>query len=398
MIDELFKNFSVNPIKYADSIISFYSQDNIDPNDILLLAYLLARSGNQLNITGNIPLADIPSTGGPSSLTTLLCPLYLTLLGYKVIKLGVPGRPSGGIDVLAQITGYKTNFTYSEINRLIKCNMYIHFLANKDFTPLDAILFDYRKKTDNLNIPYLSIASLLAKKIVVGLNLVGLDVRVSSFGNLGKSFEEAKKYSRLFIELADKAGIEAKCFLSDSSQPYQPYIGRGEALAALYDIFQGNANPWLIEHDNYCKYIVNQLGKSNFDICFNNSILKKAFENNLSLQGSKYKYFEKYVDRIQNLHCYKIKAPYSGYCYYNLQYIRKLITHLQNLSYHPQIQFPDPSGVILQIKPGLFVQAGSTIATYRIDNNLIKEDFMFESMISIEATQRMNTQSSEVIK
>jgi hypothetical protein len=35
----------------------------------------------------------------------------------------------------------------------------------------------------------LAIASLLSKKIAAGVNLVGLDVRVSPFGNLGRTYE-----------------------------------------------------------------------------------------------------------------------------------------------------------------------------------------------------------------
>ena len=164
MINQLLENFRINPLHYADNLISFFEQDNVNPDDILSLAYILAKSGKQIKVIDNI-FADVPSTGGPSSLTTLLCPLYLSLKGYKVLKLGVPGRPAGGIDVLAQIKNYQTNFTFSNIERLIKDNDYIHFLANKDFAPLDALLFNYRKKIGKVDVPSLAIASLLSKKI-----------------------------------------------------------------------------------------------------------------------------------------------------------------------------------------------------------------------------------------
>ncbi len=60
-------------------------------------------------------VADVASTGGPSSLSTLLSPLFLRAGGAVVPKLGVPGRPAGGIDCLAQIPGYRTELSAQEV-------------------------------------------------------------------------------------------------------------------------------------------------------------------------------------------------------------------------------------------------------------------------------------------
>src|SRR5690348_1284014 len=65
--------------------------------DLASLSSTLARSGEQKRFPSNVHTADIASTGGPSSLSTLLGPLYLRALGFHVPKLGVPGRPAGGI-------------------------------------------------------------------------------------------------------------------------------------------------------------------------------------------------------------------------------------------------------------------------------------------------------------
>src|SRR6185503_4646328 len=184
-------------------------------------------------IWGNlIDAADVASTGGPTSLTTLICPLYLRAFGFKVPKLGVPGRPAGGIDVLAQIPGFKFSMTDSQAIAAFNKSGYVHFLADDAHGYHDAVLFSYRKTHDAVNLVPLVIASLLTKKLIVGLSRIGLDVRVSQFGNFGATWSLAKANARQFCEVASTLDISASCFLTDGSVPYQPFIGRGESLIA----------------------------------------------------------------------------------------------------------------------------------------------------------------------
>ncbi|MEL6306332.1 MAG: hypothetical protein AAFQ20_16320, partial [Bacteroidota bacterium] len=171
-----------------DKLINLAKNDKLKDEEVLYLATVLAKSGRQLKIPNALTAADIPSTGGPSSLSTLICPLILRELGFLVPKLGVPGRPAGAIDILYQIPGYKVDFNSDELNECLKKNGYCHFLAGDNFTPADAKFFQYRAKVNATSVPPLVIASILSKKIAVGLKLTGLDIRVSKSGNLYESF------------------------------------------------------------------------------------------------------------------------------------------------------------------------------------------------------------------
>ena len=79
--------------------------NEITNTGIAELANWLAASGEQLSPRGRT--ADLASTGGPGSLSTLWAPAALVASGFLVPKLGVLGRPAGGIDVLSQVPGYR---------------------------------------------------------------------------------------------------------------------------------------------------------------------------------------------------------------------------------------------------------------------------------------------------
>lgn len=107
------------------------------------LAINLANSGVSRSIDRTA--VDIASTGGPSSLSTLLCPLYLVDRGLTVPKIGVIGRPAGGIDVLRTLRGYRIHLTRDEFDAVLSDASYAHVLAGETWAPEDALLFRYRQ-------------------------------------------------------------------------------------------------------------------------------------------------------------------------------------------------------------------------------------------------------------
>src|SRR5690606_14039939 len=124
------------------------------------LTKVLATSGETLKFS-SYNTADIPSTGGPSSLSTIISPLILKEY-FAVPKLGIVGRPAGGIDVLAQIEGYNLKLSKKGIYEIIDKTQYCHFISNNQFAPLDSELFKYRSENGFKNVSGLVIASLLS--------------------------------------------------------------------------------------------------------------------------------------------------------------------------------------------------------------------------------------------
>jgi pyrimidine-nucleoside phosphorylase len=370
----LIRNFlSDNSEINMTDLINHVIKNDLNDNEIVLLAKGLAESGATFSFQDDI-ICDIPSTGGPASLTTLICPLFLKLLGCKILKLGVPGRPAGGIDVLSQIEGFNNNPNSDEVKKWLDESRYVHILANDSFTPADAILFEFRKRNSALNIPSLVIASLLSKKLAVGLKSLGLDVRVSEFGNFGATDDEAKENCLRFNKISSLLGINSKCFITNGNLPQQPFIGRGEALLAFKYFFFNIENAYLKKHISQCLSMALSLSPGRI-INFSYTDIKNCFFENIEIQGGKIKSFFEIIENVEANHIYTITSSKSGFLSIDLLKIRNTIVKIQNSYNH--IQFPDPCGIILKRMPSEFVQKGEIICTLRCEggfsNNFIRD-------------------------
>jgi thymidine phosphorylase len=353
-------------------LIEFFKGSSFTDEDIIQLTKGLADSGNKLSFDKGIIVADIPSTGGPTSLTTLLCPLVLQELGFYVPKIGVPGRPAGGIDVLHQIPNYKTEYSFDELKECIKNYRYCHSLANESFAPLDKKLFNYRSKVGAKAIIPLVISSLLSKKIAVGINNIGLDVRVFQSGNFGTTRDEAYDNSLEFIRISKLFDIHSVCFLNELTNIQQPYVGRGEALIALYEIFYGNPDRLLSEHYNRCVNMgLSLVGENQINLTNITAKLKTHFINNLKSQGASEEAFIDKVNKIRNNLLYEIKATTSGFLDIDLDRLRSAIVW-------GQIEmdgstFSDPCGVVFETYSNDYVEEGEVILRYRADSKIRAE-------------------------
>jgi thymidine phosphorylase len=369
-----------------DELISYARSPGLSPPEILYLAKGLAKSGTVIENSEFKNLSDIPSTGGPASLSTLICPLFLKIFGNQVLKLGVPGRPAGGIDVLSLIDGYNVNPGLEEVSVWIKESGYVHFLANSEFAPLDKLVFNYRKANNALNIPALVVASILAKKIAVGVKYVGLDIRVSEFGNFGRTWQEARENAQLFIEVAKLAGIEAKCFITPGAEPQQPYIGRGEALLALKKIFSGDMNHSLRKHLGHCFSMASSVSGNKNKEALSLTLLYDAFAENVRIQNGSMESFNDIAEKIQQAHIYRIISPESGFLIIKLENIREAIVNIQQIA-GAEI-FADPCGIILMAMTNDYLSEGDIICTFRCSDTE-KEQFEYDLTRSFEIRPRL---------
>jgi thymidine phosphorylase len=345
-------------------IIAAARDDYADDDDIARLAEVLAYSGCRLPSVDR--QADVASTGGPGSLSTLLSPLALRHLGLRVPKLGVPGRPAGGIDVLGSLPGYRVRLTSAEAQEGLRRSGYVHMLVDDKWAPLDASLFRYRQQVGAQRLVPLVIASLLSKKLAVGLTRVALDARVAPHGNFGASLDEARRAGTQFVRVAALLGITAVCILSDSRRPMQPYIGRGEALVALARIFDGAPGDYLSKHAQDCLTLARSVVEDEGSV-LRLTELRQHFTANLAEQGSSDEVFRLRVAQVQAAPRRVIRARRVGWFEVDLEMLRACLVSRQRIGASEGTAFADPVGVTLMTIPGERAQPGQQLAAVRGD-------------------------------
>lgn len=362
-----------------EEILSFLARvakHRPDPNLAAELAQVMANSGFMFN-RPRAMTADVSSTGGPSSLSTLLCPLFLRTAGLEVPKLGVPGRPAGGIDCLVQIAGYSATLDDAQLALVMDEAGYAHFLASGRYAPLDARVFKLRQQHGFQEVPTLVAASLLSKKLAVGVLTAGLDIRVAPYGNFGKTMAEAQDNAELFAHAARLLGIAARPLLTDGSVPYQPYIGRSEALAALDDIFSGVADPWLQEHVETCRRLSLAAVPSARAVEIENvrtEDLYRAFLANVTAQGANEHAFRNAVGKVRSNKPLELRAAADGDVHVSLELIRRALVAAQAKAAAVGQDYPDPAGLILRKRPGEAARKGEVLAVVRVDNEAMRQN------------------------
>ena len=367
--------------------VEAFENEDITDDEIIALIHVLADSGQKFSFDKEV--YDFASTGGPSSLSTILVPLYLFACGVNVINIAVSGRPAGAIDVLSQIENYHIH-GYDR-TKMDDKQFYLHLEADSNFAPLDRKLFEYRRMVNKVNNPRLAIASLLSKKIASGASNIGLDVRAAPIGNFGNSWDECRNNARRYNRIAERLGLVSKCFLCDASMPFQPYIGRGEALVAIHRIMNDEDDKSLLEHNNYCMDIARVMTENKGNSLKNQ--IKDVFIENLHYQGSSYKLFEEAVARIKEQPYYTYTALESGYIRYDLSAIRSYLVYRQSVD-DSSNRYPDPSGIILLCQQNDYVQKGQPVFCVRNSEKQIEDKYVFYMIQSNECERK---HESEVI-
>ena len=353
--------------KTSAQLVGAAREGELTDAQVAELARGLAASGIQL--PRDSESADLASTGGPASLSTLLCPLFLRGRGFRVPKLGVPGRPAGGVDVLQTIPGFNAALDPGAASAALAHTGYVHLLADDRWAPLDRQLFAYRQQSGGQALPALVIASILAKKLAAGTVGAGLEARVAAYSNFGRDRPTARVNARRYKTVAGLLGMSPVAFLTNASQPYQPYVGRGEALMALEDVVAGRAVGWLAEHVALCAAMADAVATAlgaDTSRPVKPEALRRAHQDMLAAQGTDFSAFSERVAAVRFAPRTTTTARSDGYVEYDLARIRDLLVARQRHAWEGGVTVPDPAGVILWARPGVHVERGVPLISVRV--------------------------------
>jgi thymidine phosphorylase len=354
-----------------DVVRSLYRRVLAEPSAPMVaeLATRLAASGT---VRDREPTSvDLASTGGPSSLSTVLGPLMLAARGCQVPKLGVPGRPAGGIDVLGTVSGYRTTMSPASFDDVLASCGYAHAAAGGTWAPADGALFLLRQAEGYQAVSALVVASLVAKKLAAGVSVAGLEGRVAPHGNFGTTLAEARVAADLYCAVCRDVGLSPVVVLTDASVPFQPFVGRGEAIVAVEDVLSGLGGPWLDRHVALCEAMTSRVAASVATARPGDIELpdvRSVHERNLTAQGSSPEAWDRRVEEARSAPRVDVVATTTGFVRYDLGALREFLLELRQppTGETPRgMIFDDSAGAVLLAEPRTLVATGQPVMSLR---------------------------------
>ncbi|MGO1580038.1 MAG: thymidine phosphorylase [Peptoniphilaceae bacterium] len=232
------KNYINNNIKdyQASALLMAICINKLNLDETYYLTKEILESGDKIDLSNiNGIKVDKHSTGGVGDTTTLV-------LGPLVASCGIPfakmsgrglGYTGGTLDKLESIPGFNVNLSVKEFihnANEIKISL---MGQTKNITPADKKLYELRDATATVDDPSLIASSIMSKKIAVGADCLVLDVKVGS-GAFMKNIEEARKLSKIMVDLGEKFNKKVVALLTNMNQPLGNAIGNSlEVIEAI---------------------------------------------------------------------------------------------------------------------------------------------------------------------
>ncbi|MCM2679556.1 thymidine phosphorylase [Echinimonas agarilytica] len=202
------------------------------------LTKALRDSGSVMEWMVDGPVVDKHSSGGVGDFVSLVLGPILAACGCYVPMISGRGlgHTGGTLDKFDSIAGYNTHPDLGTFRRVVKeCGVAI-VGQTAELAPADGRLYSIRDVTGTVESVDLITASILAKKLAEGLDVLVMDVKVGN-GAFMQSIDEGLKLATSIVNVANNAGTNTTALITDMSQPLARTAGNAlemkEAIALL---------------------------------------------------------------------------------------------------------------------------------------------------------------------
>ncbi len=231
----------------AFAMAVYFNGMSLDEKTDLTLA--MRDSGNTLKWDFDAPVVDKHSTGGIGDVVSLMLGAMLASCGVYVPMISGRGlgHTGGTLDKLESIPGYNVLPEDELFKRVVKeCGVAI-IGQTSSLAPADKRIYAVRDVTATVeSIPMIS-ASILAKKLAEGLDVLVMDVKVGS-GAFMPTYELSKELAKSIVDIANFAGVKTEAILTDMNQSLAYNAGNAlEVYEAVEYLMNKRKNPRLHE-------------------------------------------------------------------------------------------------------------------------------------------------------
>ena len=357
----------------------------MDPEETYYLTKAMLNSGDILDLSKIKSVkVDKHSTGGVGDKTSLVVAPLVASLGIKVAKMSGRGlgHTGGTIDKLESIPGYDVNISEEDfINQVNKIGVAL-VGQTKKLVPADKKLYSLRDVTGTVDSIPLIASSIMSKKLASGADVIVLDVKVGS-GAFMKNLDEARKLALAMVQIGKMEGKKVAAILTDMSNPLGKAVGNSLEVIEAINTLNGNgpkdftdlcieASAELILEANYAKNIEDAKALAIKQI-ENKEGLKK-FADLVEAQHGDASYIYDPSKFDKSKYVYDVIAKNSGY----VNNINSLMIGNASMKLGAgRIKLDDiinpRVGIVLEKKPGDYVNVGDVLAKLYSDDNLDKD-------------------------
>ena len=216
--------------------------NGLDMDEVEYLTRSMVSTGEKLTFSSH-PIVDKHSIGGvPGNKITLIVVPIIAAGGLKIPKTSSRAITGAGgtadlMEALAPV-----EFSAGQVSQMTeKAGGVIVWGGATNIAPADdkIIIYEYPFKIDARG---QMLASVMAKKIAVGADLVVIDIPVGAEAKVNTP-DEGRKLAREFIDLGDRFGIRVECALTYGEAPVGHCIGVNLEVSEALAVLEGSDVP-----------------------------------------------------------------------------------------------------------------------------------------------------------
>ena len=348
-------------------------------NETTALTLAVKNSGETLDFSNvNGLRVDKHSTGGVGDKTSLVVMPIVASLGLKVAKMSGCGlgHTGGTIDKLEAISGFNTNLSTAEFEKIVNEVGIAIVGQTANLAPADKKLYALRDVTATVDSIPLIASSIMGKKLAADDNVIVLDVKTGS-GSFMKTVEESKELAKVMVGIGKKAGKKISALITNMDIPLGNSIGNTleviEAINTLKGEYQNDFYTLCIELATEIAYLSN-LG--DYNACkemvitaLSSGKALQTFKNMVVAQGGDVSYIDDTSKFKTSKYVIEVKSDKDGYIYSLNAENYGLASLMLGAGRNKIDDVIDYSaGIILNAKLGDYVTKNQTIATLYTDN------------------------------